>query len=170
MGLDISVYSSWTPYDGEVKDWDHAEEIMMTGIDLTHVYNMEGFASRAKGMPEWVVAKFVDSFRAGSYGGYNRFRDTLCRALHGFGAKALWAMVDEELETHAMWQILHFSDCEGVLGTEVCRTLHAELEEHWDKVTAYFAQLDDGDYYQGLLGTWRDAFKAASAEGFIGFH
>ena len=171
MGLDISYYKSWKPYDGEVKDWDHAEEIQMAGTDLEHIYNGAGFEGRAKGIPEWVVTSGASGgFRAGSYGGYNRFRSLLCQALHGFPVGQLWAMSDNEQQEYDMWQMLHFSDCEGTLGTAVCKELHEAFERNWDKVMAFFTKEGDAEYYQVKLEEWRTAFKVAAGEGLIRFH
>lgn len=168
MGLDISYYRSWKPYEGEIKDWDHAEEITMSqNIDLTHIWNNEEFKGRAPDMPEWVVAGEGGHFRAGSYGGYNQFRDHLCRALHGFPVTDLWKKPDEEMKEYAMWELLHFSDCEGVLDGACCARLHEQLEENWDKIVAFFG---DDSWDLEKLGYWREAFEAAAGEGFVRFH
>lgn len=173
MGLDISYYSSWEPYPEEVRDWDHAEEIEdTTGARLFKVYNGADFEARASDMPagKFVTAKYVHGFRAGSYSGYNHWRQRFCLAANDILPEVLWAMPEEEAQNYLFWEFIHFSDCEGVLGPACCQRLHEQMETHYEKIRKEFEEGPDAAWNLRLLDEWRKAFRVAAGKGMIRFH
>lgn len=66
------------------------------------------------------------SFRIGTYSYYNEFRDALCYAIHGISAQEFWINSNNYIGS-AFYEIIEFSDCEGVFGPDACRKLHNDF-------------------------------------------
>ena len=101
-------------------------------------------------------------FRAGSYSGYNHWRNTLAK-LGGYNsAEAVWAK-----ETSGpFYEIINFSDCEGVIGTEVSKKLCEDFKSYKEKAENF---TDDPWFYKSYLN-WLKAFEMASNDGCVSFH
>ncbi len=72
------------------------------------------------------------SFRAGSYSGYNHFRDLLCRSAIGVHAAELWENIPAYLGKPFLGLIV-FSDCEGFIGPKISAILHKEFVENRER-------------------------------------
>jgi hypothetical protein len=110
-------------------------------------------------------------FRAGSYGGYNVWREQLAK-LAGYPAK-------EDYDGHqkhsaTVWhnpvagdflEIINFSDCEGIIGSEISQKLAKDFEKYQNSAN----ELGD-ERFLDLYNTWREAFELASDNGCVEFH
>lgn len=114
-------------------------------------------------------------FRAGSYGGYNAWRDELAK-LAGYPAKPVdrynTGSVQQRHDQGAwnadsgpFWELINFSDCEGVIGAEVSAKLAKDFAEYQSAVDAH-----DDEYFRARYNEWRKAFEMASDNGAVDFH
>lgn len=177
MGLDITAYSNLKKLDCVFDDEGEpisAETRQHLEYDL-HVYENTDFPGRADGLQDRAVYAADDTirFRAGSYGGYNAWREELARIAgypltdyskyeriskrHDAGA---WAV-----ESGPFWELINFSDCEGVIGPLVSAKLAKDFSD-FDAV----AKLSEKAYFYEMYSQWREAFEMASNNGAVDFH
>jgi hypothetical protein len=162
-GLDVSAYSKLVEVehpvldaDGFPKDAEH--EIRLSPVD---------FPERFEGLKADAVYRFGESFdfRAGSYTGYNWWRNELAK-LAGYPAPdkrydaSAW-----NAKSGAFWELINFSDAEGVLGPVVCKKLYADFVS-FHKAAMRHPNRDFVESYEA----WERAFKLAAEHGAIVFH
>ena len=154
MGLDISAYKNLT-VKGKVSELDEDED----GIFF---YENDGFHGRSEGVDSSLAYNCEKSmrFRAGSYSGYNAWRDQLAR-LAGYGsAEKAW-----KKDSGPFWELINFSDCEGTIGSVVSAKLAKDFAEFQEK-----ANSSNDDYFKSLYNSWRKAFEMAQDNGAVKFH
>jgi len=157
MGLDVTAYETLTPMPSAPKEGSWEED------RAVHVSNHD-YPGRELPLKEgWYLPcgdKF--GFRAGSYGGYNAWRNSLA-VMAGYGSdKAAW---EKDPSEGPFIELINFSDCEGFLGPDVCKKLHADFLE-WDSRAR--EGLDEWEYR--LYTKWTMAASLGSAGGGIDFH
>lgn len=182
MGLDITAYRRVTKLDvifdedGEALDKETKEYVEH---DVRVCANKD-FPGREEGVDDRAAYKAEDSmgFRAGSYGGYNAWREELAK-LAGYPATpydrynsvqmrhdaGAWAA-----ECGPFWELICFSDCEGTIGPIVSAKLAKDFAE-WDERAKQHdesAGLNGGLYE--LFQEWRKAFEMAADGGLVDFH
>jgi hypothetical protein len=109
-------------------------------------------------------------FRAGSYSGYNIFRERLSQAALGVAPIALWNDPDS-YRFRAFFELINFSDCEGQLGPEVCAKLARDFAEQRERVRPRLLDADEfHDYYGEKYDDWHAAFRLAAGTGVVVFH
>jgi hypothetical protein len=165
MGLDIAAFSGLTK--SMINDPDEVWK-----IGGTHLYVNEDFPDRADGLKTggYLYNEFT-RFRAGSYSGYNWWRSQLCMMVHGVEPDVLWAGNDKRLFP-AFFELIHFSDCEGVIGPKTSAKLYQDFSEWKEKAEQYAAGLGDtlnGQTFIGLYRQWMEAFGLASNNGAVKF-
>jgi hypothetical protein len=99
-------------------------------------------------------------FRAGSYGGYNEWRNSLA-AMVGTTPKTAWA--GEYQGPFA--ELINFSDCEGVIGATVCRKLAEDFKAQQTKADTW-----DDEWFRERYALWRQAFEMGADNGAVSFH
>lgn len=161
MGLDVTAYETVGPRVevGEDEDFE--------GI---HIYNPDHFpgATRcelARGRYESRGTVF--GFRAGSYSGYNRWREQLA-SLVGTSPEALWANHTEG----PFAELINFSDCEGALHGAVARKLRDDFIAWQERAEAFNATLSATDlgWFIERYNDWRKAFELAADAGAVCLH
>jgi hypothetical protein len=154
MGLDISAYVNATPApDANPNDFD---SVARASVESAHVAQADGIEHGAL----FTFDKEI-RFRAGSYSGYNRFREELA-GLVGYVPQAAWSgQVSEESPFYPM---VNFSDCEGTLGPQTCARLAKDFADHQDKAD------EIGGYFAEAYSQWRRAFEEVAGNGFVSFH
>jgi hypothetical protein len=150
MGLDITYCGSAEfvraddPNDDNY-DWEGGTE--------AKVYVNPDFAARADGLTSGIYrVSTTGGFRAGSYGGYNEWREELAR-LAGYPAVG-----------GPFHELINFSDCEGLIGPITSAKLAEDFAAFQDKVPA------DAGWFAEQYANWRVAFDTASRGGFVHFH
>lgn len=148
MGLDISALTGLKPVDGE-------------GENTWFIYINKDFPKQGDGLKEGYY-EFDEEFefRAGSYSGYNAWRDRLARLVGYASAEDAWAK-----NQGPMIDLINFADNEGVIGPEHCKKLHAEFVEWCDKAR----QITDDPWFFKSYKNWLKAFKLGSL-GCVLFH
>jgi hypothetical protein len=168
MGLDVSWYREIKPApdaaldgDGYPDDWDFVR------VDES-VHFAERRTDLAPGIYSFAKS---GSFRAGSYSGYNQWRDTLAEMV-GYPALVEAPNASNSRHAAAAWgghvgpffELIHFSDCDGVIGTTISAKLAKEFAEHQAKAEGI------GGYFAEKYADWRNAFEQAAHGGFVAFH
>lgn len=160
MGLDITAYSGLKQDDGG--------EVSFCQMDC--------FAGREEGIQLGRRYQPEDEFcfRAGSYSGYNAWREQLAK-LAGYPAVEHDAYGKKE-QSHAagcwvsdfgpFYELINFADNEGTIGPVVAKKLLADFEQFEEKAREH---QDDGWFYE-CYTNWKRAFKMASENGAVAFH
>jgi len=176
MGLDITAHEKLTKVDG-VKYI--GGEVYNTALEVVDDYAFVAhkngdFPGMADDIEDGCVYNAADgfSFRAGSYGGYNAWRNELAR-IAGY-PKGFYSQFGQDRPTYcaSCWagvqgpfsELINFSDCEGVIGTAVSQKLAADFEA-FDAVAQTVSDFDFYRRYQDF----RKAFTMAANGGAVQF-
>ena len=184
MGLDITAYSKITlldaVFDADGEPIDPATRQPITG-DYTRAWVTSEFPGRADDIIHRGVYAYDESLgvRAGSYSGYNRWRENLAE-LAGYPAvpyERVPGYSPSIAHRHdagcwrsdggPFYELICFSDCEGVLGTDTCRKLLGDFDEYDSKAATYTG---DSTYFYEKYREWRAAMALAADGGMISFH
>lgn len=193
MGLDIVAYRKLTKLDAlfnaDGEPVDPVSREVLTD-DYFQVYaNCDFPPDRYAGLEDKAVYDFAGSyhFRAGSYGGYNEWRETLAtmagyptlevERVPGYAPSkavrrdaAAWAGMCEGMPFS---ELVNFSDCEGVLSAPVCRKLAKDFAD-WDqraKVYSACSHIDEAkdSWFYAYYKEWHKAFDMAGDSGAVSF-
>ena len=110
-------------------------------------------------------------FRAGSYSGYNLFRNILSHALLGVPADMVWE--DEaSFEGRPGYEMVNFSDCNGVISWSIAEKLYNDLVGNRDKFVAYVKErfgedLDEGEHLVYVYDNFITGFELAKDNGIM---
>jgi hypothetical protein len=161
MGLDITAYSKLMATNDPDADYIGSQS--------------PEFAARADGLAEgrYAAAKTIH-FRAGSYSGYNEWREMLAelagypKRWHEPGYKAgreMHAQGAWEAPSGPFWELINFSDCEGYIGPKTS----AKLAQDFADFQAKADEVPD-DWFRNRYAEWRKAFELARDDGAVDFH
>lgn len=168
MGLDISAYSKVRVVKNHALSSDEEVESVWNGQNRM-LYVQSFWADRAlpfKNQDEVTSTGEYGSMRAGSYSGYNSWRNTLCQTINGVSSDFLYDNEEKFIGT-PFYELINFSDAEGTLGTEVAKKLLNDFETHLPKMIEVHG-LDS--YFVNKYQEWIDMFKLASDDGVVIFH
>lgn len=179
MGLDITAYSGLTKIEGvkylEGEVYNQNLEVVDDGDYDFVAYHNSDFPGRADDIEERGVYKAADGFGfgAGAYSSYNHWREKLAE-IAGYPKTTIEIYGREELRHDAgawattegpFWELILFSDCEGVIGTAVSKKLAADFAAF--DATAEAA----GDpHFYSRFQEFRKAFEMAADGGAVKFH
>ena len=166
MGLDINVYTNLTPYTGTLdKDGYPTEN------NVVRIYNSDWFIGREHPfiLNQLYIGDDMDDlgFRAGSYSGYGEWREQLATlagyekilTTPSYREPYLSACASARNKTSGpFYELINFSDCEGILGTTTCLKLAKDFAEYQilaDKIKDTFNRFND------LYSNWRIACEIA---------
>lgn len=157
MGLDITAYRNLTevrsPRDEDDDGYDD---------NLVRLYENPGFSGRAEGVNCAMLFAAAEefNFRAGSYSGYNRWREWLS-SIVGTTPERVWGG-----DTPAAFgELILFSDCEGTIGPVVAARLAKDFADYEAEAVAV------GDEYTvQVYRHFRRAFEMAADRGAVSFH
>ena len=157
MGLNVTVYTRLEFVclpgpDYELQD-DHIQirenpdfPGRAAGLYLNGIYDTGGGAAHG--------------FHAGSYGGYNRWRDVLDQAR-------------EDLPSYAFEELIEFADNEGTIGPSISLKLRDDFVRYAEQVKAKVTEIvkyeDDRAYWLKLYEHWTKAFTLAADGGCVIF-
>lgn len=182
MGLDISAYSNIKvlgtadEYDESLED---SNEFRQEFINPHFPHASVGYEGE---FVQWIETSDTEStsFRAGSYSGYGLFRSSLADEFlgttdlymdspHRGTANGDWEKVHAS-EGKPFYELINFSDCEGVIIGPACTKLYNDFVTHRE---AYVNSLDETDHQWGFVkryDDWTEAFRLASQNGLVSFH
>ena len=151
MGLDVTAVSN-AKRVGPLSD-EKLEELYRP------VYVNDSFASHADGLESGFYDGLEElDFRAGSYSGYNWWREKLAE-FAGYPAKG-------RAHDLPFYELINFSDCEGVIGPETSEKLAKQFEAHMARA---HAEIDD-ECWLAVYHRFARAFDIAAHDGFVSFH
>ncbi len=176
MGLDITAYSKLkhigrhakdtTLNEGEpggVDDWcyyeDHVQAVAydsfpqsFRGVPIVGEITGRDYRFLDGGCYERTDETKTHGFRAGSYGGYNRWRQNLQDQFN-----------PDRNQGGPFYELIWFADNEGTIGPEAAVDLLADFREHEARYRPLWEQ---GDTYSD----WMRAFELAADSGLVRFH
>lgn len=174
MGLDIAAYSKLAKAELAL---DGDGEPLLEGYWNTHAkaWLNPDWPDRAAGLDDGAWYTFTETieFRAGSYSGYNDWRERLAQLAGypstetesaSFGPRSLHSAACWDGATGPFSELIDFSDCEGSLGPEVSRKLLADFIQFDPKARAI------GGRFYDLYAEWKKAFELAADGGMVCFH
>lgn len=172
MGLDISFYKNISPINacldqnGNAINPETGDEI--GGKYFQPIKNF--YFDHDEGIADHCAYSFESEagFRAGSYGGYNHWRDQLAQIagypkdeseIRPYSASA-W-----KANSGPFWELINFSDCEGTIGPENSAKLAKDFADFQSKADEH-----QDEYFRERYSLWRNAFETASQNGAVVFH
>jgi hypothetical protein len=164
MGLDVYAYEIITvlPAHDRNDECYEDESHVATRSDFEHSWGSIPHDGKEGACVE--VSGKEMHFRAGSYSGYGEWRDGLSQAAMGVSASTVWG----DREGHAgepFYELIDFSDCDGVFGPEVCAKLAKDFQEHRHDVRPSLEE----QWMVPLYDKWQEAFSLAAGRGMVKF-
>lgn len=157
MGLDIIAYRKLQKVENPILDEEgypvNYETEWKPGPSME--WAEKHFPGRADGVDADSVYTWDDEycFRAGSYSGYNMWRDLLAEFSDGSDFR----------------ELINFPDNEGVIGPVVSKKLYNDFKTNHEKAIQYSTNLEDGEYWLHRYNHWMKAFQYASENGAVIF-
>lgn len=198
MGLDISYYGNVKRIPDEevpegVEAFNQAYDDWESSRDNnTYLYYLDPdrsyFGGHMKGLePGWyeVPREGGGYLRAGSYSGYNSWRNDLALAAgYEGGVEEVWGMGDQlyQPDSPPFLELINFSDAEGVIGPDISKKLYNDFVNNEkkvkDEVDKWFLKIhptksydvEDTKWFNQKYNEWKEAFRTASQNGFVSFH
>lgn len=185
MGLDITAYRRITKldvvFDADGEPLNPATREPIEGDYFQAFVNDDFGPERYAGIEHKAIYAYEDAhgFHAGSYGGYNKWREKLAK-LAGYPTtpfERVEGYPPSQVDSHAAsaWagkcegkpfvELVNFADNEGVLCAAVCAKLARDFAEFDDRAKA----LDD-EWFYGKYCEWRKAMEMAAEGGCVDFH
>ena len=173
MGLDIIVYSKL-----EHQRDERVEQVMESlfsplgeeVIEITEGEENLRCSDMAIGKWHRTDDTKVTHFRAGSYSGYNQFRNLLAQAFHGVDAEEIWSD-ENSFEGTPFYEMINFSDCDGVFGPTDSAKLYQDFEEGEDDfvdfVGEHFEDDDEAEIFLEVYREFKEGFELAADEGIL---
>jgi len=182
MGLDIHYYSNIK----EVKKFTGDEDYDDYEIIINEQYYKYQLGSLCE---EFIYDKTNESiegsFRAGSYSGYNQWRNSLA-IMAGYGSSEyVWKNFEKDrryiklqkinkkdIKMKPFYELIHFSDCEGYIGTETSKKLYQDFVDFEDKAIDFDSSPGGptSRWFYERYKEWKNAFEVASDNGVVCFH
>lgn len=161
MGLDIFAIGKAKKISDDVnidfKDLDAEGEVVRVMVNnsfSSHDHITDGIYSYEGDSLE---------FRAGSYGTYGGFRSDLCVLANKFSPNVIWNNPGV-YEGAAFYELINFSDCEGVIGPTSASKLLSDFKRHREEFMVE-QDLWEGEKYDN----WIKALEIASNDGMLIF-
>jgi hypothetical protein len=187
MGLDITAWS-------HIKRMDEQD---LDNYACIRIWKHSSFPLHCEledGCYEVTELTEAHNFRAGTYSGYNMFRDILTFCTSGVPSSSFWE--NEDLyQGNPFFELINFSDCDGAIGPEYSSRLYDDFVQNrkrfianlrqeidYSKVTTdplalepeFFLDLnlseDSIDYYIEQYDNWTRSFELAKDCGIVEFH
>lgn len=174
MGLDISYLSKATFYDSIAEDIDNDDD--------GKIYPQPPFDYQLGSLSNYSNYSDTDeseygSFRAGSYSGYNHWREQLAKMAGYENPEEVWNDYDAEIERvgetgkmKPFYELICFSDCEGIICSEISAKLYEDFVNFEEKAKNFVENSIENNYFYSKYKEWKEAFRVASDNGLVSFH
>lgn len=177
MPLDITAYTNIARIDCELDvEGEPVHPITRSPIrDYFKAFINPDFPKQADDIEDGVVFSFVESFgfKAGSYSGYNHWREQLAElsnwklsSYERYGKKwpshaaSAWKATEGPF-----WELIYFSDCEGIIGPKTSAKLHGDFVAFQHKADTHL-----GAYFLDRYNDFAFAFEMGAKNGCVTFH
>lgn len=170
-GLDVTAYERLALVPSPQFDSDGEPQ----GPNQVKLAPVE-FTERFAGLTAGNVYRFESAFdfRAGSYSGYNYWRNELAKLAgneqtpyKSFNGKtelrydaAVW-----KNKKGPFWELIDFSDAEGVIGPVVCKRVYKDFLQFREVASKH-----PDEYFRESYKDWMKAFSMCANDGAIVFH
>lgn len=164
MGLDVTAFSKVRRVrDHDGSDWE-VDEIVLS--------NEPAFAPRAADVPNGIYRyERSQHVFSRSYGTYNHWREELAK-LAGYAAHPtetddahIHSRTAWEAESGPFWELINFTDCDGVLGAQTCSKLLADFEAFEARAAAH-----TDSWFRDMYRSFHAAIRLAADGGAVKFH
>jgi hypothetical protein len=158
MGLDITAYRNLKVVENPLLDEDGYPENWETewkpGASME--WSEECFKGRGEGIDANAVYTYEEDyeFGAGSYSGYNSWRDILESFSNG----------------KDFYELINFADNEGVIGYVIAKKLYNDFLQNEERAKEFAKTISDGEWWIRKYEDWKTAFEYASDNGAVNFH
>lgn len=124
--------------------------------------------ARCRYAPGFYQHGLREAFRAGSYSGYNQWRDMLDNFVAYIVKKALVTGGGQR----PFAELLDFSDCEGVIDDATSKKLFKDFTKYAPYISDFTGSRskDRGEYFLSKYKEWAQAFEIAEDYGAVFFH
>lgn len=176
MGLDTTWYRGLKKREDVIFDGDGEP----TNVDqFFRPYVNSEFPGREGGIEHKAIYEYEDAGEGirRSYSGYNHWREWLAKLagypeqeFEEFGAKRKSHAASTwygPVNNGPFYELINFSDCEGVIGSEAAAKLAKDFAE-WDERAKAADQVGGMNY--DLYQKWRHSFEQAAQNGAVDFH
>ncbi|MEE9374515.1 MAG: hypothetical protein V3V00_15780 [Saprospiraceae bacterium] len=167
MGLDITAYRNIKLISQTVTQEEY-EKLYWNELSF-YSFISNDFKGRAKDIHDKSAYSSDEaySFGAGSYSGYGRWRKWLCENILGAPPIVIWDNYDHYVENKKPFiELIYFSDCEGIIGTEVSKKLYADFKEYENKIPK---SNEHDEHMHTMYMEWLECFRLASNNGCVVF-
>jgi hypothetical protein len=157
MGLDIAVFRN-------IELDPHGDPYTQPDTFVAFIH--PSFPEQGEGLTDGGVYRSNDEmyrFRAGSYSGYNAWREMLCEMVYDALPIILWEHPDE-FKGEPFYELINFADNEGAIGPIVSAKLAKDFADYQAK-----ADQHEDEFFRDLYSKWRTAFEMASENGVVIF-
>lgn len=171
MGLDITSYSRlrFVRHRSESDPGEYMDRYVYLYDNPDFPEHLDEYQS---GFYEQLPGSERMEFCAGSYGGYNMWRDILSKFSLDADPRTVW-MNEELFQDRPFFELVHFSNCEGTIGTDTCTKLAKDFQDFAEKAERFAENLRDswgGEWWLEKYREWQEALELATDGGFILFH
>jgi hypothetical protein len=191
VGLDIFAASNLRyarPIPGRKALERLEEELSRKDKYLTDVYFLvypnqacfrQRLAGTKPGLYTYTRSTRRHSFRAGSYSGYNWWRDQLSRFALGVDAPTVWGD-PRGFRGRPFVELINFTDCDGRIGTRVATKLAEDFKSHAAGAKRFvpvasgedadgWDETDQKSYWLEVYREFARAFRLAAKKGALAF-
>lgn len=177
MGLDIQVYSGLREIDKSQVTRDERGEIIEQPSNCVEVWANDSFPDRELPLKHKHIYQYQiyhdDIHIDMSYGRYNSWREELAR-LGGYPIRSEKPYFDDTAPSHSagaweqrsgpFFELILFSDCEGVIGGKVAAKLAADFAQYQEMVDSM-----NQPVFKDVYNMFRKAFEEAAHDGCVIF-
>ena len=150
--------------EGEIVDNKSGHTMSEMGLDVEMFRANRDFPFHFKELEPYsddrgvfTIAKTSEpqSYGIGSYSGYNKFRRWLCEIVNGINQETFWELGKAGYDLDFGY-LINFSDCDGVIGPDICKKIHQDFVKHKDLIKSSIWNLSSK---RGKGGSTDDAFN-----------
>ena len=163
MGLDILAFEKVTLTEEHPTEDEDGE---YCGDRDNHYYITGGRLGGLQAQRCYDTSGQEMHFRAGSYSGYSEWRNALSEVAVGVPADRAWNE-PQKYSICPFYELIDFSDCEGVIGPSVAHKLARDFRIQRETVRPRLE--DKGEWYAEQYDLWQNAFALAAGEGMVYF-
>ena len=161
MGLDIVAFEHARPVIPCDQDQDEHDNHIVAWVDE----NMERSLRGLENGRCYEVAGADIGFRAGSYSGYNKWREALALRALGLPAFTVWNDPSRFVEL-PFFELINFSDGQGTIGPEAASDLATDFSAQRARIAAQpLADPEEEAWFMHVYDQFQEAFELAASGG-----
>ena len=161
MGLYIVAYEHARPVIPCDQDLEEDDEHIVAWVDEDMARSLRGLQMGCC----YETSGNVIEFHAGTYGGYNKWRDELARRAVGLPAATVWEDPSRFVEA-PFFELINFSDCEGTIWPDAASDLATDFGALRDRIAGQpLADPQEEAWFIDVYDQFQEAFELAARGG-----